>query len=247
LLPLLSNGNAGTAGVENAGHVGHRARLLSRFEKQGLASFADYEIVELLLTFVIPRKDTKPIAKELLRKYKTVYGLLNAAPTELAKVSGMGRRAGMLFFLVRDVCAYCLREKYERRPLLHRKDVEEYLRFAFGARGEEYVAAVYLDNGNNVISTEIVCEGTVNQCAVYPRNIVEQAVRFKASRIILAHNHPGGGATASEADWNITLRLAEICRLLEIDLLDHVIVARDTTVSMREQARWPTRPAPRVP
>jgi DNA repair protein RadC len=167
--------------------------------------------------------------------------VLHADRAELAKIKGIGRRAGMLFSLMRDVIAYCLREKYEKRPLvLHRRDVEEYLRFAFGRRGDEYVAAMYLDNGHNVIATEIVSEGTVNQCAVYPRAIVEKAVRNKAAFIILAHNHPGGAAGPSEADWNITDRLAKIGKLMEIPLLDHVIVTRDTAVSLREQPRWPT-------
>lgn len=224
-----------------AGNDGHRSRLLSRFEKNGLASLADYEIVELLLACVILRKDTKPIAKELLAKFKTVSGVLHADKEELAKINGIGKRSGALLAFMREVIAYCLQEKYEKRPHVHhRRDVEEYLRFAFGPRGDEYVAALYLDNGHNVIATEIVGEGTVNQCAVYPRAIVEKAVRCKAASIILAHNHPGGGAAPSESDWNITDRLAKIGRLMEIPLLDHVIVTRDVAVSLRELPRWPT-------
>ncbi len=226
--------------MTGAGHEGHRGRLLARFEQSGISSLADYEIIELILTFVIPRRDTKPIAKELVRKFKTLSGLFHADKSELEQITGIGRRASLLFSLMRDVIAYCLQEKYESRPQVSRStDVEEYLRFNFGARGDEYVAALYLDSGNNVIATDIVGEGTVNQCAVYPRTIVEKAVRCKAASLILAHNHPGGGVSPSEADWNITLRIAEICRLLEIQLLDHVIVARDKTVSMRDMPRWP--------
>jgi DNA repair protein RadC len=222
------------------GHDGHRARLLSRFEKNGLSSLADYEIVELLLSYVILRRDTKPLAKELLAKFKTVSGVLHADKSELAAIKGIGRRSGMLFTLMREVIAYCLQEKYEKRPLvLHRRDVEEYLRFAFGRRGDEFVAAMYLDNGHNIIATEIVSEGTVNQCAVYPRAIVEKAVQCKAASIILAHNHPGGAASPSEADWSITDRLAKIGKLMEIPLLDHVIVTRDAAVSLCELPRWP--------
>jgi DNA repair protein RadC len=226
--------------MTEGGYEGHRERLLSRFEETGLAGLADYEIVEILLTFVIHRKDTKPLAKELLLKYKTISGLFHASQTELARIKGVGRRTAMLFLLMREVTAYCLREKIEKRPiLLHRKDVEEFLRFNFGRRGDEYVAAVYLDNGNNVIDTDIVCEGTVNQCVVYPRVVVEKAVQYKAASVILAHNHPGGGANPSEADWMITERLVKIGKLLDMPLLDHVIITRDKTVSLRDLPRWP--------
>jgi DNA repair protein RadC len=219
---------------------GHRSRLMSRYEESGIGSLADYEIVELILAHIIPRKDTKAIAKDLLKRYGSIGALLNAEKTELSKVNGVGRRAGLLFQLFRDVAVYCLREKYEKRPIvLHRKDVEEYLRLNLGFKGEEYIAVLFLDNGNNIIGTEVVCEGTVNQCAVYPREIIEHALRRKAASIIVAHNHPGGGANPSEADWLITERLAAICGLLEIPLLDHVIVLREKTVSLKEFARWP--------
>jgi DNA repair protein RadC len=220
--------------------TGHRSRLLSRFEETGIESLADYEIVELILTYVIPRKDTKSIAKDLLKRYASIGALLNADASELSKVNGIGKRASLLFQLFRDVTVYCLEEKYVKRPLvLHRKDVEEYLRLAFGFKGDEYVAVLFLDNGNNIIKTNVVCEGTVNQCAVYPRDIMDKALRCKAAAIIVAHNHPGGSATPSEADWLITERLAGICRLLEIPLLDHVIVSREKTVSLKDFSRWP--------
>jgi DNA repair protein RadC len=220
--------------------TGHRSRLLSRFEGSGIGSLANYEIVELILTFVIPRKDTKAIAKELLSRYKTIGALLNAEKAELLEIKGVGRQAGLLFQLFRDVTSYCIEEKYVKRPLaLHRGDVEKYLRFNFGFKGEEYVAVLFLDNGNNIIGTDIVCEGTVNQCVVYPRDVIEKALRYKAAAIIVAHNHPGGGTNPSEADWMITERLAGICKQLDIPLLDHVIVSREKIVSLREQARWP--------
>ncbi len=225
--------------MPDEGYAGHRGRLLSRFEENGCASLQDYEIVELILTFAIPRKDTKPIAKELLRKYKTLSGLLHADSEDVEKVPGIGRKAGLLLVLFRDVTAYCLAEKYHKKPIVHhRNDVKEYLRFAFGYKPDEYVAVLFLDNGNNVIETEIVHEGTVNQCAVYPRTIIDKALRYKATSLIIAHNHPGGTAEPSPADWEITERLYNICKLLEMPLLDHVIVARDTIVSLSDFPRW---------
>jgi DNA repair protein RadC len=134
----------------------------------------------------------------------------------------------------------CLKEKYREQPLIaHRTDVEEHLKFHFGLMREEYVAALFLDNGNRVLNTEIISEGTVNQCAVYPRTVIELALKRGAASIILAHNHPGGSTTPSEADWDITKRLFDIGKLLEIPLLDHIIIAKETAFSLRELSRWP--------
>jgi DNA repair protein RadC len=221
-------------------HLGHRERLLIRFAQNGISSLADYEILELLLSYAIPRKDTKPIAKELISHFKSINAVLNAELSELKNIKGLGTRSCMLFHLIRDIISYCLKERYKNQPLIkHRKDVEEYLKFYFGHRTQEYVAAIFLNAGQHIISTQIITEGTVTQCAIYPRSIIEKAILCKAASIIIAHNHPGGSSTPSDADWNITERLAKIGKLLEIPLLDHIIVTRDRVVSLRDFPRWP--------
>jgi DNA repair protein RadC len=225
--------------MTDPGCLGHRSRLLERFDKHGLESLNDYEIVELLLTFVIPRRDTKPLAKQLMARFGSINGLIHADKSELEKQVIITRRAGLLFALLRDVMACCLKERCEKKnAVAHSRDVEEYLRFTFGHKRDEYVAVLFLDNGNNVITSEIVHEGTVNQCAVYPRDIIGLALKHKAARLILAHNHPGGGAVPSEADWAITERLSKIGGLIDIPLVDHVIVAGDGVVSLRDMPRW---------
>ncbi len=219
--------------------AGHRRRLLDRFTGSGLASLHLHEIVELLLTFTIPRRDTKPLAKELVRRYRGLSAILNAPAHELAEVEGIGPRCASHLALVREIMAYCLKEKYLRKSLIsHRRDIEEYLRTTFGHRRDEYVAALFLGNRNEVIETEILAEGTVNQCAVFPRRIMERALRYSATSIIVAHNHPGGGIKPSEADWALTERLFAICRLLEIPLLDHLIISHQEVVSLKELPRW---------
>jgi DNA repair protein RadC len=227
----------------NASAEGHRKRLLERFTANGLGALHVHEIVELILTFAIPRRDTKPIARELVRRYKSLGALLNADPRELVKISGCGARSAALLSLLREISAYSLKEKYERKSIIaHRHDVEEYLRFYFGGRRDEYVAALFLGNRNQILATEIIAEGTVNQCAVYPRAIMEKALRYGAASIILAHNHPGGGLKPSEADWTLTERLFTICKLLEIPLLDHLIILQHMVVSLKELPRWPAPP-----
>ncbi|MBD3314475.1 MAG: DNA repair protein RadC [Chitinivibrionales bacterium] len=221
-------------------HTGHRTRLLERFIKGGLDGFHDYEVVELLLTYAVPRRDTKPLARALLDRHKTLNGLMNASAEELRQIPGVGPRVAHFFGLLREVMSTCLRERYERQPFVSkRRDVEEYLRFYYGSRKDEYVAVLFLDNGNHVIGTEMVAEGTVNQCVVYPRVIVQKAIEQGASSVILVHNHPGGTTEPSEADWQITLRLRQIGKLMDLPLVDHIIITRHESVSLRELSRWP--------
>lgn len=221
-------------------HTGHRARLLERYILNGITALHQHEILELLLTFVIPRRDTKPIAKALLAKYRTISAIVHAPVDDLKNIDGIGGRSASLFLLIKDLIAYCLKEKYEHQSVIsHRKDVEEYLRFYFGQRRDEYVASLFLDNANHILQTEIISEGTVNQCAVYPRSIIDRALRCGAASMILAHNHPGGSLNPSEADWIITERLHAVGKLLDIPLLDHIIISKQKVVSLRELPRWP--------
>ncbi len=232
-------------GIDSAKNVflssdGHRARLLERFSRNGLKSLHDHEIVELLLTFSIPRRDTKPLARKLLSRYGTISAIINAPYEELCSVGGIGPRTAALFLLIRDLIPHCLNETIKEQPVIsHRKDIEDYLRLNFGHRRDEYVAVVFLDSANHVIDTEILSIGTVNQCVVYPRVVVDRALKCGAASFILAHNHPAGGLNPSEADWQITERLFAAGKLLEIPLLDHIIISKLKVVSLRESARWP--------
>lgn len=219
---------------------GHRARLRERFSRGGIASFHDHEILEFLLTFVLPKGDTKPVAKRLLTRFGSVSAVLGADAEQLTEVKGIGERAAMLVTLVRELAAYSLREQvHQRCAFTSRRDVEEYLRMAFGGRRDEYVAVLFLDTANRILSAEVIAEGTVNQCVIYPREVVRKALAAGSSGMILAHNHPAGTLQPSEADWALTNKLHEIGRLLDIPLLDHLIVCRDQVQGLREMPRWP--------
>jgi len=219
---------------------GHRSRLRERYRKNGIDSLHPHEVLELLLTYAIPRKDTKKIARALLRRFKNISAIINAPMESLALVEGIGSSSAELLTLVRDLLAWCLKERYEQGNVIsHRKDVETYLRVFFGYRGDEYVAALFLDVANRVLQTEIIAEGTVNQCTLYPRVIFEKALRYHASAIILAHNHPGGTASPSESDWAVTGRIFAAGKLFDLPLLDHIIICSDTVVSLRDLPRWP--------
>lgn len=228
--------------AESAGSSsGHRQRLLERYLKNGISSLHAHEILELLMTYSIPRRDTKPIAHRLIDRFKTLGAVINAPVGELNEIEGVTMRSASLFHLLRDIMGLCLKERYEKQDMVsHRRDVEEYLRFYFGLRRDEYVAALFLDNSNHILQTEVVAEGTVNQCAVYPRMIIERALRYSATSIVLAHNHPGGGLNPSEADWLITERLFAIGKMLELPLIDHIIISRHKVISLRDLPRWPS-------
>lgn len=220
--------------------AGHRVRLFDRYVKNGADALHPHELLELLLTFSIHRRDTKQIAHALLRRFKTVNAVCTTPTDILQEIDGVGEKSAILLQLVHDIAAVALKERYERNSVLsHRKEVEAYLRFCYGNRRDEYVAVLFLDTGNHVIQTEIVAEGTVNQCVLYPRTILKRALEVHAASFIVAHNHPAGTPDPSEGDWLITRRLYEGGRLLDITLLDHVIVCSNAVISLREMDRWP--------
>jgi DNA repair protein RadC len=219
---------------------GHRSRLLERFTNNGIGALHPHEIIELLLTFTIPRRDTKPIAHALLKRFKTISAVCNAPTDELLQIDGIGKKSAALLQFVRDVLAYCLKERFERGDYItSRQDVEAYLKFMFGYRRDEYVAALFLDAAHHIVQTELVAEGTVNQCALYPRIFIEKALRYGAASMIVAHNHPGGTPLPSENDWQITERLYTAGKLLDLPLLDHILICSEKTVSLVEFPRWP--------
>jgi len=221
---------------------GHRQRLLDRYLKRGIDALHPHEVLELLLTFSIRRKDTKKIAKTLLARFKSISGACNAPIDVLQEIDGMGRSSAALLSLVRDLLSICLKERYKRNDVIvDRSDVESYLRFCFGYRPDEFVAALYLDSANHVIQTEIVAEGTGNQCARFPRIVIERALRCHSAAMIIAHNHPGGTAVPSELDWKVTEKIFAAGRLLDIPLHDHIIICSDKVLGLRDLPRWPGR------
>jgi len=219
---------------------GHRARLLERYIRGGIVSLNNYEILELLLTFVIPRRDTKPLAKNLLARYGTVSAAINAPFDELCEFDGLGPRSAALFPLIKDTLSYCLNERSIKKSAINgRKDMENYLRHHFAHRRDEYMAAVFLDSADCVITTEIVAHGTVNRCIIYPRQIIDRALKCGAAAFILAHNHPAGTADPSEGDWLTTEKLFAAGKYMDVPLKDHMIILKDCIISLKDYDRWP--------
>jgi DNA repair protein RadC len=206
-------------------HEGHRKRLRERFLKGGRNALADYELLELLLTYVIPRRDTKPIAKALLRKHRSFNSVLNQPMDKVEEIQGIGPHASIFLAVIRACVERFLEEKVQRRKVI--SSSQEVMQFALaqlGGKQRECLMALYLSDGNRLLHHAIVTEGTVNRTAFYPREVVRQGLVYNATGVIIVHNHPEGEAVPSEQDLEMTRKLEEIAAPLGIKLHDHVIV-----------------------
>jgi len=215
---------------------GHRQRLRSRFLKGGAAALQDYELLELLLTYALPRADVKPLAKELLRHFGSFTGILDAPADALMQVSGLKESSAALIRLVKACAEHYLKEevlKRQRIPSL--TSLVDYCRTAMGGLADEQFRVIFLNSQNEIIAEEVVQEGTVNQTVVYPRKVLELALKHKATGLILVHNHPSGNLTPSAADQELTRALVKASHALNLKVHDHLIISRQGYFSLAEQ------------
>ncbi|MCI8554828.1 MAG: DNA repair protein RadC [Clostridiales bacterium] len=216
-------------------HMGHRQRMKERFLKEGVDSFAPHELLEMLLFFGIPRRDTNEMGHRLLETFGSLTGVLEAPYEELIRVKGItANTAFLIAFSGQLARAYYDDRKSCGTVLQTVEQAGEYLRPKFLGRKEESVYLICLDNRDQVLSGAIVREGSVNAADISVRTVVQYALAHNATQIILSHNHPNGYALPSRADVSTTARIAEALKAVDISLLDHIIVARDDFVSMRE-------------
>jgi len=215
--------------------AGHRERLRERFSRNGFEGFHDYEVLELLLTYAIPRVDVKPIAKRLLKVFGTLAGVFDAPLAELKQIEGMGERGAVFLTLVRQVEIRYLASDLPGKSVFDGPEkVKAHLRLLVQGRGMECFGAIFTDQQNRHVATQILFEGTVDRAAVYPRNLMKRALELDAKGMILFHNHPGGTPRASEEDVQLTKRMAEACAPLDIKVLDHFLIAGTEELSFKE-------------
>ena len=214
-------------------HEGHRQRLKNRFRAEGLDHFEEHQVLELLLYYVIPRKDTNPIAHELLARFGNLAQVLEAQPEELAKVPGMGDSAATFLSLITSVGRYYLVNRTMQETILPTiEKCGQYLLPYFYGRRNETVFLLCLDAKCKVLCCKEMGEGSVNSAGVPIRRIVETALGVNATSVILAHNHPSGLAIPSGEDVQTTQRVARALDAVEIGLVDHIVVADDDFVSL---------------
>jgi DNA repair protein RadC len=216
-------------------HSGHRDRLKNKYLSIGIDNLYNHEILELLLFYAIPRKDTNEIAHRILEKYNTISGVFEASPKDLALISGVGKNAATLISLAGDILRVVQKDKIKGKPLLDTTEkAGEYIKNLFCGYNHEVFYAVFLNTRSKVISYEKICEGTINELPVYPRNIVQAALRNNAYAVILAHNHPGGTLAPSGADVDLTRVITKALNSIEIKLRDHIIIAGEKFSSFME-------------
>ncbi len=217
-------------------YLKHRKRLRDRFLRYGLDSFADYEAVELLLTLAIPRKDVKEQAKRSIERFGSFRGVLDASVEELREVEGLGNVAPIALHVVREAATRYLRQKSQTSFSLERPEtLFDYCRSSLGALSYEAFRVIYLDSACKILGDDLIEEGTVDRAAVYPRRVMDAALRKKAAVLAFTHNHPNGDVRPTEQDKVLTRALVLAATTLQIKVLDHVIVSKDTVFSFRQE------------
>jgi len=226
--------------MNNISHTtnGHRKRLKERFTDKGFDSLLDYEQLELLLTYSIPRRDVKPLAKDLINKFQNLRGVIDASDSELKKVNGIGDNTITLLKLIKELHSDYLRSKiYDKNynfKISSPNDVYSYLKIKLGNEEKELFMLLLLNNSNNIIFDKVIAQGTINRATVYTREVVELCIKENAVNVIIVHNHPSGNMTPSESDIELTKSINKALKTVQISLLDHIIISSNDEYSFLE-------------
>ena len=220
--------------TKKPGYFGHRQRIKKKYKKKGIDGWLDYEILELALSYAILRKDTKPIARALLKKFKSINGVLDADRKDLETIKGISNHTALFLKLLKDMAILYTEKSISRKDLLSTPQlVYDYLKTALKGSSDEAFKMLFLNSKNQLIAIETFESGTVNQSVVYPRKVVERALYNHAVGIIIAHNHPSGILQPSQADREITKAIKNALKTVDIALLDHIIVGNNDFYSFR--------------
>jgi DNA repair protein RadC len=206
-------------------HRGHRKRLREKFLKSGLSAFHDYEIVEMLLSLGTPRKDCKAPAKEAIKRFDTLRGVLEAPAEELQQITGIGESSAFGIKLVQEVAREFLKAKILEKPFYRSsQEVFDYLYHAMRDLKKETFKVLHLNSQNQITDTVDLPEGTVNGSSVSPREVVEGAIRSHGAALVFVHNHPSGNPQPSASDKSLTRELVYAGKIMRIRVLDHIII-----------------------
>ncbi len=214
---------------------GHRKRLRERYLQGGIRGFSDRDALELLLTYALSRQDTKELAHRLLEKFGSLRSVLSQPPSMLQTVPGVGPAISVLISLSTAITAKALKPPRGTQVMDSSEKVRKYLLASMGTLRKERLTALLLDSGNRLLDECVLEFGTVDRTTVHPRNLLEKVIATGATAVILVHNHPGGTARASREDVELTSRLSDIGRTVGFRVLDHMIVAGEKVLSLREE------------
>ena len=222
---------------------GHRERIKEKFLKNGIDGFAEYEILELLLTYCIPRKDTKPIAKELLNKFKSLDNIFKADFDKLSAIDGLGKNSIVFLKLIGDLPSIIYKDELKNKKLVDKETLKisnkdillKYLRNKIAYEEIEKFYVLYLSSSNEVIEFEENSVGTLDRSSVYPREIYKKIINLNAKSIILAHNHPSDNITPSKCDIELTNEIAKGLKNFGALLIEHIIITKNSYFSFLEE------------
>jgi len=220
---------------EDDDRFGHRRRLREKFLKAGLNAFLDYEIVELLLTLGTPRKDCKAPARQALKEFRTLRGVLEADARDLQRIRGIGTHNVFGIRLVQEVSRRFLKDRMLSRPFCRSSgEAFDYLYHSMRDLRKEHFKVLFLDPKNQILEEKTLFEGTVDSSAVYPREIMKDALRFDATALIFVHNHPSGDPDPSLCDREITRELVFAARVMQLKVLDHIVIGNNRFYSFAD-------------
>ena len=222
---------------------GHRERVRKKFLENGFNGLEDYEVLELLLFYVIPRKDTKAIAKELIKKFKTLANVLKADTLELKTINGLGDVAITFLKMIGALPERIYKDELKNQKLIKddknkitdKEVLLSFLRNKIGYEDVEKFYVIYLSSSNEVIAFEESSSGTLDRSSIYPREIYKRVIMENAKSIIIAHNHPSGNTCPSKCDIDITNEIAKGLKNFGALLLEHIIITRDSYFSFLEE------------
>ena len=209
-------------------HENHRQRMMERCRKTGFDSFADHEILEMLLYYSKPRGDTNETAHILLERFGRIDGVFEATPDELMQIDGIGLHSAILMQLIRESARrYTKAVMQPRKRFMHIREVAEYANSCFVGSTTEQLYLFLFNNGMEMIDSVLLTTGTINSAEMPSRLMLEKAIHKKASCAVLAHNHPHGMAVPSDSDIQLTYHAAEVLGLINIPLLEHLVFAEN--------------------
>ena len=216
------------------GPAGHRRRLRERFLTAGRKALADYELIELLLTYSIPRVDTKPATKGLLKRFKSIFHVLQQPRDRLLEIKGIGPETATFIRVIQACLTRATEAAVEHRETVSKPDdIFAFVRLHLGPGTTECLHALYLDNTRHVLHHQEVAMGTVDRLPLYPREVLKPALIHNATGLILVHNHPDGQPVPSETDIELTKQIEDLSGLFGIKLLDHMIVTKLQAYSIK--------------
>lgn len=233
-IPMKTHTKPETPPAEEPHYHGHRDRLRERFLVGGPDALPDYELLELTLFMAIPRRDVKPLAKELIAQFGNLAGVLNAPIAELEKINGLSDNTITALKVIQASAFRMLKQDVIKKPILNSwARLMDYCAATMAHEKKEHFRILFLNKKNELIADEIQQSGTVDHTPVYPREIMKRALELSATAIILCHNHPSGDPSPSRMDIEMTQQIIAAGEPFDIKIHDHIIVSKNGTASFR--------------